>query len=154
MTWEEMNVKQRVAAVKAVLATQPTLTATELGLELCCSHSAVLGVIHRQKIPWDRAGAQKRRFKPKRQERRIVLPPKPPPPKKVQPPKPMRHDPAFDPLPGAPAPVSLADLPKDACKWPIGDDPILFCGCASETGRYCPTHESKSGVRLPPLRFK
>jgi hypothetical protein len=60
-----------------------------------------------------------------------------------------RFEAAFQALPGAPAPVALAD--NTGCKWPIGDEPILFCGCATETGRYCPTHERMSGTRLPPI---
>jgi hypothetical protein len=58
---------------------------------------------------------------------------------------------AFQPLPGAPAPLPLIDLPRDGCKWPVAEQPTLFCGCASDTGRYCEEHERMSGVRLGPL---
>jgi hypothetical protein len=67
--------------------------------------------------------------------------------KTIKPPQRFAH--AFKKLPGAPEPVALADLPHKHCVWPIGEDPILFCGCATTTGRYCPTHERMSGVRLP-----
>jgi hypothetical protein len=62
-----------------------------------------------------------------------------------------RYERAFRPLPGAPAPVALADVLPRHCVWPIGEDPILFCGCATETGRYCPAHEKMSGIRLAAL---
>lgn len=61
-----------------------------------------------------------------------------------------RYAKAFKPLPGAPEPVALEH--NKGCRWPIGDDPILFCGCETETGRYCPTHERMSGVRLPAVK--
>jgi len=62
-----------------------------------------------------------------------------------------RFEAAFQPLPGAPDPVSLADLPRNCCKWPVGENPTRFCGCETTTGRYCPTHERMSGKRLPPI---
>lgn len=60
-----------------------------------------------------------------------------------------RYAAAFTPLPGS-TPVSLAD--NRGCKWPVGEDPFLFCGLMTETGRYCPTHEQMSGIRLPAVK--
>lgn len=61
-----------------------------------------------------------------------------------------RYDHAFKPLAGS-TPVTLAALDKGMCKWPIGENPTLFCGLDSTTGRYCPDHERMSGVRLPAI---
>lgn len=64
-------------------------------------------------------------------------------------PEPMaRYAAAFAPLPGS-TPVALAD--NKGCKWPVGEDPFVFCGLPSVTGRYCPDHERMSGTRLPPV---
>lgn len=46
---------------------------------------------------------------------------------------------AWNALPGV-LPVSLADLDKGMCKWPIGEGrPYLFCGAAA-AGVYCAEH--------------
>jgi GcrA cell cycle regulator len=37
--------------------------------------------------------------------------------------------------------VSLIDLQANECRWPYGDGPFTFCGCASEDGNpYCSPH--------------
>jgi hypothetical protein len=65
--------------------------------------------------------------------------------------KPPNHfEKAFQPLPGS-TPVPLAELDRSQCKWPVGDNPTLFCALPSHTGRYCPTHERRSGKRLPAM---
>jgi hypothetical protein len=48
-------------------------------------------------------------------------------------------------LPGT-APVALEFLPRDGCRWPIGDSaPFLFCACKAMTGSsYCDTHRHRS----------
>lgn len=47
-------------------------------------------------------------------------------------------------LPGA-TPTSLADLPANGCKWPVGDAPTLFCACERHNGTpYCETHASRA----------
>lgn len=57
---------------------------------------------------------------------------------------------AFDPLPGAPAPVKLHELGQHQCHWPVGEG---FCGCHAKTSRYCPTHTKMSGKMVPRLVF-
>ena len=69
----------------------------------------------------------------------------------TQPDKMDKYEAAFQPLPGAPAPVSLMDLAPRCCKWPVGDKPVVFCGLHAETGRYCEEHERMSGAWLEPL---
>lgn len=56
---------------------------------------------------------------------------------------------SFRPLKGAPEPKSLET--NTGCKWPVGEKPFVFCGCATETGRYCSAHERMSGQWLRPL---
>ena len=63
---------------------------------------------------------------------------------------PKRFAKAFRPLPGS-TPVPLADLERNCCKWPVAEQPTLFCGMESTTGRYCAVHERMSGVRLEAL---
>lgn len=47
-------------------------------------------------------------------------------------------------LPGT-SPVPLVDLERGMCRWPIGDKPVLFCGCATkDEATYCPTHHVMS----------
>lgn len=53
--------------------------------------------------------------------------------------------PAWDALPGT-TPYSLEHLPRDACKWPIGNNrPYAFCGAnAPAKSSYCPTHKLRA----------
>ncbi len=61
---------------------------------------------------------------------------------------------AFSPIPGS-TPVSLNDLGRNCCKWPVGEKPTVLCGLptvvAGPEARYCETHERMSGVRLKAL---
>lgn len=41
-------------------------------------------------------------------------------------------------LPGT-VPKALTDLGVNECRWPIGENPTLFCGCATEK-LYCAAH--------------
>lgn len=41
-------------------------------------------------------------------------------------------------LPGT-EPKTLTDIGADECRWPIGENPTMFCGCATEK-LYCPAH--------------
>jgi hypothetical protein len=61
-----------------------------------------------------------------------------------------RYAAAFQPIPGS-TPVTLTDLGKGQCKWPVGENPTVFCGEKSETGRYCEHHERMSGIGLAAL---
>jgi len=63
---------------------------------------------------------------------------------------PKRFAKAFRPLPGS-TPVPLVDLERNCCKWPVGENPTVFCGEKSATGRYCSHHERMSGIRLAAL---
>jgi GcrA cell cycle regulator len=56
---------------------------------------------------------------------------------------------AWSPLPGT-APVTLVDLDRGMCKWPVGDTaPFLFCGASCE-GSYCETHQALSAGQGTP----
>jgi len=45
-------------------------------------------------------------------------------------------------LPGT-VPISLEDLTRDLCAWPINDTkPYLFCGCKVARGSFCAAHAS------------
>lgn len=48
-------------------------------------------------------------------------------------------------LPGT-VPVSMDDLGRTSCRWPIGEDaPFMFCGCEAAPGSsYCPTHKHRA----------
>lgn len=51
---------------------------------------------------------------------------------------------AWEPLPGT-VPVPLIDLSGDACRWPIGEPLVGFCGCRAMEGRpYCAAHYARS----------
>ena len=43
-------------------------------------------------------------------------------------------------------PYSLEDLPRDGCRWPIGDaPPYTFCGCqAQDKSSYCAAHKARA----------
>lgn len=41
----------------------------------------------------------------------------------------------------SPRHVTLLDLERNECRWPYGDGPFTFCGCATEDGKpYCLPH--------------
>ena len=57
---------------------------------------------------------------------------------------------AWKPLPGFPPPKPLAALGDIGrvdrvgdCRWPLGENPTLFCGCATHA-IYCPVHTQMS----------
>jgi GcrA cell cycle regulator len=50
-------------------------------------------------------------------------------------------------LPGT-EPKSLTDLGAHECRWPIGENPTLFCGCATEK-LYCAAHDAMAYRPLP-----
>lgn len=91
------------------------------------SRMAVIGRVHRLKLPArkERAPAQRKPYK----QRMFV--PKPSPP---QPPKPPPGQPKMRRL-------KLVDLKSTSCRWPIGEGPFLFCGADAASGEvYCPFH--------------
>lgn len=54
-------------------------------------------------------------------------------------------------LPGT-EPKTLTDLDVNQCRWPIGENPTLFCGCATEK-TYCDAH-AKVAYRPFPVAKK
>lgn len=47
---------------------------------------------------------------------------------------------AWEPIPGM-VPVSLIDIERGQCRWPVGNDaPHLFCGAHADHGPYCRHH--------------
>lgn len=62
-----------------------------------------------------------------------------------------KREEVWQPLPGT-APVTLVDLGRGMCRWPIGEGVILFCGCSVvETATYC-VHHSKIAYKPKPLK--
>lgn len=126
------------------------LSASQCAPALGITRNAVIGKVHRLKLPARRPKSTKRASpapKPRKHylsvRRRVALkmPLTDPPKLKAAKPEPKRPDqPAWQALPGS-KPVPLADLEAGMCKWPIGDDrPYLFCGCAATNGHYCLEH--------------
>lgn len=49
---------------------------------------------------------------------------------------------AWNALPGS-SPIGLLDLTDKTCRWPIGERPFRFCGCAPIAGStYCGAHHA------------
>lgn len=47
--------------------------------------------------------------------------------------------------------LSLLDLKKGQCRWPLGDGPFTFCGCDVQEGSpYCETHHAVAYVPARP----
>ena len=64
---------------------------------------------------------------------------------------PLRKD-AWTALPGT-TPLPLDRLTEHTCKWPIGDDPILFCGLHTMDGKqYCERHHALAFRPRPEAR--
>lgn len=113
------------------------------------SRSAVLGKVHRMKLGGRAGHASSHAPRPPR-------PPRAPRANKPRVAKPAR---AVKPKPIAPVELPVAPLPRSAawdalegsspvalefvtgCRWPIGDDPMLFCNCEKVEGAsYCDRH--------------
>jgi hypothetical protein len=60
---------------------------------------------------------------------------------------------AWDALPGS-SPVPLAEIDRDACKWPVYTDrPYLFCALPVKADSpYCPEHSARAFRELPTLK--
>lgn len=144
MLWNDMNKAQRVGAIKGLLASEPKLRDQDLADRLGTSRDSISWHIRENQIPRPLSGGDKRRKSP------IVVrnftfgrPTSPVPtlPKDVK-------ASAFEPLPGAPAPKALHELQHGECHWPVGEG---FCGCHTDTNRYCPKHTKMSGRMVPRL---
>lgn len=138
------------------------LTASQCAKVLGVTRNAIIGKVHRLKLD-KRVAARKRtggrgsagkyrgvvtaarkaraaRIAPPQPDR-IKLPP-------VEIFKPAAEDiavGAWAALPGT-VPVSMDDLGRTSCRWPIGEDaPFLFCGCEAAPGSsYCLTHKHRA----------
>ena len=108
--------------------------------DVMVSRMAVIGRVHRLKLPARKAREPAKR-KPYKGRMSVPKPPAPPP--RPQPPPPP---------PGAPAmrQLSLIHLKPYHCRWPITDvgPPFLFCGADAAKGEvYCPFHQRMARVR-------
>lgn len=130
------------------------LSAAKIASALGVTRNAVIGKVNRLDLKFARkrgrvqaTGAPKPR-KVKAQPRRVTLPALPiNRPDIVVDAKALKAE-AFVPLPDAPAPIQMIDLGDmgrvgrpGKCRWPIGENPTLFCGCATESA-YCTTHHA------------
>jgi len=104
-----------------------------------------IGCLKRQTAPI-RDGGPRVVAKPSRPRVEQRLPP-------IRPPQPL---PPLREIGATGIPATLADLPRDACRWPI-DDPgpgrmhqTLFCAGPSIDGRYCAAHHQLAHDREPP----
>lgn len=136
------------------------LTATQCAAILRTTKNAVIGKVHRMKYPKRKA----QKFKPKaapapasvlkpatkqtgnngsagRKAREAIAPP----PDMFTPDVATLAVGAWAALPST-APVALEFLPRDGCRWPIGDSaPFLFCACKAMTGSsYCAAHKERA----------
>lgn len=143
---------ERVETLKSLWAQGLTVTAIACELGGGLTRNAIIGKVYRLKLQ-GRSGpvsnmAQKAAIRRARKAgKRPTLPPLPRnrPAPDIQPNSVPTRAEAWFPLEGS-TPVALADLERGQCKWPIGDNPILFCGCAAE-GIYCPTHTALAHPR-------
>jgi GcrA cell cycle regulator len=113
------------------------------------TRSAVLGKLHRLGLARGRDGGEPAG----RPARRSPAPAATPKRRRLPPPIPARPAPEAE-LPGL---CRLVELPRRACRWPIGDPmatDFRFCGRASSRGAYCEVHARlayrPAGRRLPP----
>ena len=107
--------------------------------DVVVSRMAVIGRVHRLKLPARKAREPARR---KPYKRRMSVPKPPAPPPRPQPPPPP---------PGAPKMrrLTLVELGPTDCRWPIGDGiSVLFCGADAAEGQvYCSYHLARAHVR-------
>ena len=145
-SWESMTREQRVEAVRqyATYGETPRMIAARFEV----SRNIVMGLAYRSGFNF---GGNEKNARKKR------TPPKPKPGQKpfwgpktdATLPKPRKPDliwtsRAYEPLPGT-VPVSLLDLPRRCCKWPIGD-PVLFCAVPTDGRNYCTEHHKRSRI--------
>ena len=110
------------------------------------TRNAVIGKVHRLKLPGrmdPRAGSnppkpKKPRPVPMAKAKRVTLPPLPINGPVLTSDTKLLKSAAWLALPGT-EPKTLTDLGVGECRWPIGENPTLFCGCATEK-TYCAAH--------------
>lgn len=150
-----MTKEQRISALQTDLRANPAPSDAQLGKRYGCTRDAITYYIKEYgiRIPHARHDARKNN-QPVRVERKphgltfgnpISLVPTLPRDVNAK---------AFQPLSGAPAPKRLWELERHECHWPVGEDPAVFCGCATDdSGRYCARHTKMSGKQVPRLVF-
>ena len=108
--------------------------------DVAVSRMAVIGRVHRLKLPPRKA--RERSIRPDSRRPRQFVPKQPTPPPRPQPPPP--------PPPGAPKMrrLKLVDLKPHHCRWPIEEGPWVFCAADAASGEvYCPFHGRMARVR-------
>lgn len=128
------------------------LSCSRIGAIMGITKNAVIGKVQRLKLqgrkpketlplgrkpkPTTQTPQKKQSFTPKRKSK-LGLPVFTPVPEfNIEKPK----GEAWKPIEGT-TPVSLVDLERDQCKWPVTEDaPFLFCGAQSTHGPYCHHH--------------
>lgn len=163
--WQRLTPAEKQDAVRRHVETDGLSYAQAAAL-LGCNREAIAGVVSRARKSAtpiksnsglrNQKGVHKGKQKPKGSpNRRVKIPRRPhqgltnlvplgaPAEPYVPPPG------AWDALPGS-SPVPLAELAHGACKWAIGDRPMLFCAEPAQEGKsYCPTHCDWAYRELP-----
>lgn len=164
MLWPDMSIEQRMGALQETLTDKPQTSASTIAARLGTSKNAILGFMNRNK---DALPRREPRIGGSPMHKNRAAPTARAPyglkfgtPVSDVPLLPADVDAtAFQPLPGAPTPKSLNDVAvlrhdgtSTECHWPVGDGPILFCGCATDgASRYCAVHKKRSGKMVPRL---
>lgn len=167
--WQRLTPAEKQDAVRRHVETDGR-TYDQAAKALGCSRVAIAGVVERSlrspnpiRSSSGKKGAPRSKAKPKTLKgatpnRRVKIPRRPhqgltslvplgaPAEPYTAPPG------AWDALPGS-SPVPLAELDRDACKWPVYTDrPYLFCALpVAADGVYCERHKA-IGTREPPKK--
>ena len=131
MTWQTMNLEQRIFLIKAVY--RHGMSSREIAAAIGASKGSIVGLYSRHKdalAEFPLGTAQYVREAAKS------------PPKQKSPPKPRivklikpRH----------PEPLLLGLVENTGCMWPVNDGgPYLFCGHVKFKGSYCQHHHVRS----------
>lgn len=170
LEWPEAHVEQ----LRALWAEGKTATEIAMALGNGFTRNAVIGKVHRLKLARRRRDGVQSSIRLEALARKLQAPPRVSPGRGTpRDPKPlaMQHriavrkapvdvdaselkilkSDAWKPLPDT-VPLGLEQLERHQCRWPIGDGPILFCGCdRGEHHAYCDAHarlaEPMWGVR-------
>ena len=134
---------ERIDRMKALWA--DGLTATQVAKQMNdgATRASVLGKLDRLNLLKTDRGTQSRtpkkpRALPQVKAKRVTLPPLPINGPVLTSDTKLLKSAAWLALPGT-EPKALTDLGANECRWPIGENPTLFCGCATEK-LYCPAH--------------
>ena len=125
--------EERIAQLRS-LWTQG-LSASQIGLRIAKTRSAVLGKVHRLDLP-----PRPPPIKPHQAAKPLAAPPRPKPPRQA--PKGQRPPRKTEPIPDAQALPAAPEPPRqgagDGCAWPIGEPRrpgFRFCGAERQPGR-------------------